>query len=220
MATINEIISVGAPLLGSVLSGPPGLAAGAVSLVTKALGLPENSSVQDITKEIQVNPEAATKLREIELKHQQYLFGIKLQMDQAEYADRADARAREVAITKATGSRDWFAASLGVFVVLAFTVILSLMIFRPSEADEDRDPAVQATINILVGALTAGYSAVLSYYFGSSAGSKNKDGTIASLTRPPESLPPTPEPVITPSPEPIITPSPEPKVQRETWRDP
>lgn len=199
MATAKEILSsIGAPLLGAVLGGPPGIAAGAASILAPVLGLSNNSSkqgisVQDITKriteEVNDNPEAAFRIRELELKYQQYLLNLKFQMDQAEYADRADARAREVAITKATGTRDWFAAGLGVFVVLGFTIVLSFMLSRPIYKDNDKelDAATSAIVNILVGALTAGYSTVLSYYFGSSAGSKNKDGTIALLTRPSES---------------------------------
>lgn len=214
MAIIEELVSIGAPLLGSVLGGPPGLALGAMSLVTDALGIPINSSVQDITKEIQDNPEVAFRLRELELNHKQYLLSLKLQMDQAEYADRADARSRELAMTKATGSRDWFASGLGVFVVLGFTVVLCFMIFKPTKSVEKRDPASSALINILVGALTAGYSTVLSYYFGSSAGSKNKDGTIALLTQSTESLdtPLETSPV-------LPLPLPAPTVQRKTWRD-
>ncbi|MBD1877250.1 hypothetical protein H6F75_27600 [Nodosilinea sp. FACHB-131] len=217
MATIQELVSIGAPLFGAVLGGPPGLAAGAISLIINALGLPSNYSVQDITKEVQADPEAASRLRELELNNQQYLLGLKLQIEQAEHADRANARAREVAITNATGSRDWFAAGLGVFVVLAFTLVLCSMIFRPTRSESQRDPNTSALINILVGALTAGYSTVLSYYFGSSSGSKNKDETIALLTQPPESRstqvePPPPSP-------PLIIPSTASTVPRKTWRD-
>lgn len=220
MATIKELVSIGAPLFGAVLGGPPGLAAGAISLIINALGLPSNSSVQDITTEIQANPEAAIRLRELELNYQQYLLSLKLQMDQAEYADRANARAREVAITRATGSRDWFAAGLGVFVVLSFTLVLCSIIFRPTNPKEERDPASSALINILVGAMTAGYSTVLGYYFGSSSGSKNKDQTIALLTHPPESL----DTPIESSPPSLTSPLSQlsdsaPIPQRATWRD-
>jgi hypothetical protein len=218
MAIIKEITSIGAPLFGSILGGPPGLAAGAIGLIIKTLGLSNNSSVEDITNAIQANPEAAIKLRELEAQHQQYLLSVKLQMDQAEYADRANARARELDITKATGSRDWFASGLGIFVVLGFTVVLCFMIFRPiEEEDQERDPATSAIINILVGALTAGYSTVLSYYFGSSVGSKSKDRTIANIS----TASPIPSPdtqLVETSPIPLM-PSPEPPVQRETWRD-
>lgn len=212
MAKVKELVSAGAPLLGAVLGGPPGLAAGAISLVTNAMGIPSNSSVQDIAEKIRDSPEVIIKLRELEFKYQQYLLSLKLQMDQAENADRADARARELGMVKTTGKRDWFVPGLGGFVVLGFTLVLCFMVFRPQQ--RDRDESTSAIINILVGALTAGYSTVLSYYFGSSRGSKNKDGTIASLTQSSESLNTSIEPFPT-----SLLPAPAPTVQRKTLRD-
>ena len=173
---LKDLVKIGTPLLGSILGGPPGLAAGATSLVIKTLGLSSNSSLQDIAKEIQTNPDAAFKLRELEVKYQQYLSSVRLQMDQAEYADRASARSREVEITKATGKKDWYPSALGTFVVLAFTLIICVLILAPPKKDDPN----QSVINVLIGALAAGYSTVLGYYFGSSAGSRGKDESIAA----------------------------------------
>ncbi len=186
MATLNQLVTIGAPLLGSVLGGPPGLALGAVSLVKQALGLPNDSSVEAVANEIQTHPDVAIKLKELEANYQQYLISIRLQMDQAEYADRASARSREVEITKATGKKDWYSSALGAFVVASFTAVLVMLFLKPyiqpTNANSENDQATTSLINILVGSLTAGYSTVLAYYFGSSSGSRSKDNTIASLT--------------------------------------
>ncbi|MBW4472603.1 MAG: glycoside hydrolase family protein [Stenomitos rutilans HA7619-LM2] len=200
MALLDDLVRIGAPLLGSVIGGPATLAAAPISLILHALNLPNNSSPQDITKEIQANPDAALKLRELEVNYHQYLASVRLQMDQAEYADRASARSREVEITKATGKKDWYPSVLGTFVILAFTVLLSALIFHPpkligkDDANYASYQTQQSLINILIGALTAGFSTVLGYYFGSSAGSRNKDDTIASLSsdlpEPPSASPP------------------------------
>ncbi len=214
VATLNQLVTIGAPLLGSVLAGPPGLAIGAVSLVTQAMGLPNDSSEEAIVKEIKVNPEAAIKLNELESNYQQYLISVRLQMDQAEYADRAGARSREVDIAKATGKRDWYPPVIGTLVILSFTVILCTLVYNPNPKTQDDN--TKSLINILVGALTAGYSTVLGYYFGSSAGSRNKDNTIASLTSSSsQPVMPTPLP-ITPLP---ITSLPIASATRKTWRD-
>lgn len=204
----KELQSI-APLLAAVAGGSPAIAAGAIGLLVDALDISSSSSVEDIPKEIkkriQDDPNVVTRLKQLERDNQQYLRSVQLQMVQAEYADRANARAREVAITAATGSRDWYVAVLGAFVVLAFTLVLGMMVFKPVKEDKIRSESSVALINILVGALTAGYSTVLAYYFGSSTGSKSKDGTIASMTQQSESLSPPLEP---------------PAGQRETWRDP
>jgi hypothetical protein len=133
MEILNVLGNIGAPLLGAVLGGPPGLAAGAISLVTKGLGISSNSSLNDIVKKIETDPEAAIKLKQLESSYQQYLASVRLQMDQAEYADRASARSREVDITKATGKSDRFPSILGGFIVLTFTMIIGLLILFPEE---------------------------------------------------------------------------------------
>jgi hypothetical protein len=220
MATVNDLVTIGAPLLASVLGGPPALTVGVMSLVTKALDLPSNASVEDVTKEVKAKPEMAEKLQEIEASYPQYLLSVRLQMDQAEYADRANARAREVDMAKAMGVRDWYPPVLGTIVIMAFTVVLCTMIFLPPK--QNRDQGTMSLVNILVGALTAGYSTVLGYYFGSSAGSRTKDFTIAKFNSELSGTSPVP---IEPAPLPLpvdSAPSPQsisPSSQRQSWRD-
>jgi hypothetical protein len=219
MALFDDLVRIGAPLLGSVIGGPPGLVGGVLRLVTGALGIPSNSSEEDIANAIQADPEAALKLRELEVSYQQYLASIRLQMDQAEYADRASARSREVDITKATGKKDWYPSVLGTFVVLAFTVLLCALIFHPPKLISKDDSTYasyqtqQSLINILIGALTAGFSTVLGYYFGSSAGSRNKDQAIVNLSSDAAESPSVPLPPVTPPP--LLVPS----APRRNWRE-
>lgn len=214
----SELLAIGLPLLGAVLGGPPGLAVGAVSLANKALGLPNSSSVKDISNTLRDNPQGVQKLQDLEINNQAYLLSVKLQMDQAEFADKANARAREVEIAKATGRVAWFPPILGFIVVSAFTVVLCSMVFLPP-SKEKRDESTTSLINILVGALTAGYSTVLGYYFGSSAGSRNKDYTIAALNTEIASSA-TLENATQPPVDPLARASPLPASQRKTWRDP
>jgi GH24 family phage-related lysozyme (muramidase) len=181
MAALDHLASIGVPLLASVLGGPPGLAVGAISLVTKALGMSDNSSVDDIVKKTQVDPDTVVKLRGLEVSYQQYLASVRLQMDQAEYADRANARSREVDITKVTGKKDWYPSVLGSIVVLGFTLIICALIYYPPDKSNKKQDYT-SLINVLVGALAAGYSTVLGYYFGSSSGSRSKDQVVANLS--------------------------------------
>jgi hypothetical protein len=179
---------------------------------------PSSSSVQDISNSLRDNPQGVQKLQDLEISNQAYLLSVKLQMDQAEFADKANARAREVEITKATGRQEWFPPILGVIVVSAFTVVLCSMVFLPP-SKEKRDESTTSLINILVGALTAGYSTVLGYYFGSSAGSRNKDYTIAALNTGIASSANL-ENANRPPVDPLAIATPLPSSQRKTWRDP
>jgi hypothetical protein len=233
--TANNLIALGLPLLGSILGGPPALAIGAITLVTNALGLPSNSSAKDISNAVRQNPEDVRKLQEVEANYQAYLLSVKLQIDQAAFADSANARARELEITRATGQREWFPPALGTVVVLGFTVVLCAMVFLPPppEGSNKRDENTNSLINILVGALTAGYSTVLGYYFGSSAGSRKKDYTIANFTPVTDDMAPLPlpAPASTPAPAPARAPLPTPVSEanltssapstlRKSWKDP
>lgn len=211
------------PLIGAVLGGPTELAAGAISLVNNTLGISRDSSLDDIVKEIQTNQEATIKLKELENNYQQYFISVRLQMDQAEYADRASARSREVDIAKATGKMDWYLPALGGFVVLAFTTFLCILIFSPiyKVGDQEQQSASnkQNLVNILVGTLAAGFSNVLGYYFGSSAGSRNKDQSIAYLSSNSSESPATsPQPVTLPQSATPPQPAPQ-SVPRRSWRD-
>ncbi|MBD2054618.1 hypothetical protein H6F88_00990 [Oculatella sp. FACHB-28] len=212
MALFDDLAEIGVPLLGAVIGGPPGLAAGVIGLITNALGIESNSTMKEIARNIQTNPEAVIKLRELEDNYQQYLISVRLQMDQAEYADRANARSREVEITKATGKRDWYPPFLSTFVVFAFTLLLCTMVFYQPE--EERDDNTNSLINILIGTLTAGFSTVLGYYFGSSSGSRTKDETISQLSSDvTESISTPPQEVNL-----LQLPSPSPS-PRSSWRD-
>lgn len=76
-----------APLLGGVLGGPGGSAIG--GLVANALGVDNTESA--ISKAL-LDPNAAIKLKELELEHKAELKKIHLDTTRIELADKANAR--------------------------------------------------------------------------------------------------------------------------------
>ena len=148
----QEIIKLGAPLLGAALGGPAGAQLGA--LVASAVG----GNPQDpasILKAIQQSTDAATKLRELEMKHEEKI--LKLYM-----ADVASARQREVDIVKATGEKDHFLYALAVVIVMGFFALCGLLMWRPLPEGSSQ------AVYLLFGGLVGGFSTILQYFFGSS----------------------------------------------------
>ena len=77
-----------------------------------------------------------------------------------------------------------------VIVVAFIIVIFTWMFFAPKS-----DAAATAVLNTLVGTLGGYAGMVVTWYFGSSRASANKDATIAALSQPSANqLPPPPEP--------------------------
>jgi uncharacterized membrane protein len=64
-------------------------------------------------------------------------------------------------------------------VVVGFVMVLTLFIVRPLTLSEQ----VLTLLNIMIGTLAAKFGDVVQFFIGSSAGSKNKDGVIETLSK-------------------------------------
>lgn len=167
----KTIVKAGAPLLGTVIGGPAGTAVGA--LVGSLFGADPNDP-EAMAEAIAKDPEAAAKLRKLELEHQAELARLNLQEAQSYLADRQDARAREVAITKATGKRDVALYVLAGLVVTGFFALCVILFIFPIPKDQGN------VVMVLFGGLVTGFGTVLNYFFGSSKGSSDKTALLAS----------------------------------------
>lgn len=66
---------------------------------------------------------------------------------------------------------------LALVVMVAFLAVIVIWIFHPPTGEAGQ----LAVLNTLVGALGAAFGMVVSYFFGSSSGSQQKDETINTL---------------------------------------
>ena len=80
---------------------------------------------------------------------------------------------------RATGTQDWYSYALGAVVVLGFFVLTVLLILRETSINEGHKDIVF----MLFGGLVTGFSMVLSYFFGSSAGSAQKTVELAKIAK-------------------------------------
>lgn len=173
----KRLISIGAPAIGTALGGPVGgiAARAAVTLLESKFGgtipLEEGKSRADSLADFFTSPENQIELQKLEHAHEEKLRELMLQERQMEFADTASARAREVAITQATGGRDINLYVLAWVVIGGFFGISGIAALHQL-------PDTQL-MGIIIGGLVSGFSLVLGYFFGSSRGSREKDKMMA-----------------------------------------
>jgi hypothetical protein len=148
------------------VAGPAGGAA--VGWIASKLGIPDDT-IEGVTKALTGNPEMTLKLKELDLEY------AKLEVQDRDSARQAYA---QVATSEHATKLDKVVVpvlALGV-VGLAFTLIGVLM-FVNTPQDQ------QQIIIFALGFITSAAGQVLSFYFGSSQGSKDKTEEIKGMLK-------------------------------------
>lgn len=159
-----------APSLATALLGPLGGAA--VSAIGTALGMSDadKAKVEAALKSGQLSGEqlAAIQQKEIEFKAQMANLGVDLEKIAA--ADRDSARKMQIE------TKSLVPAALAVVVVLAWVAIQWYLLSHVVDA------SMRELVARVLGTLDAALTLVLSFYFGSSRSSQDKDDTINKLS--------------------------------------
>lgn len=155
-----------APGLAAALGGPlAGAAAGAISRAV----LGEDAAGDDALAEAIAiaSPEQLAALKKAEQDFQLALRQAQVEEARIDAGDRANARERQIKM------HDWTPSALGALVILGFFIVLGVMVARrlPEGAETE--------FSIMLGALATMTAAVVNYFFGSSAGSREKTRLIA-----------------------------------------
>lgn len=157
-------------MLGTALGGPfGGIAAG---FIAEKLGL-EGKTVDAVTKALTDNKMTAdqvTAIRLAEIDFTKFLAQNEITKDQLDTQNTVDARAMQIAVKSITPN------ILAVIIVTGFFGILIAMMLGLLTVSD------QQALLILLGSLSAGFGAVLNFFFGSSRGSQNKDVLLANST--------------------------------------
>ena len=166
MDALLGILKGVAPVLATAVAGPAGGAA--VGWIASKLGIPDDT-IEGVTKALTGNPEMTIKLKELDLEY------AKLEVQDRDSARQAYA---QVATSEHATKLDKVVVpvlALGV-VGLAFTLIGVLM-FVNTPTDQ------QQIIIFALGFITSAAGQVLSFYFGSSQGSKDKTEEIKGMLK-------------------------------------
>lgn len=164
MDTLVGLLKTAAPMAATALTGPAG--GMAVKMIAQKLGVED--SVEAVTKHLQANPDDALKLRELDLKE--------LELHNA---DRDSARKREMEVVKS----DAHFITKNITSLLAIGTVSGAMIMTALVFFVDFPDSQENIIIFVLGFLSSAATQVLSYYFGSSAGSKDKDSKIKELMK-------------------------------------
>jgi hypothetical protein len=175
----KAMIRTAAPMLGTALGGPLGGAAG--TLIAKALGGDETkTTTADLAKLCQnVTPEQL-----LALKNADQEFAIKLKamdinevkdLEALAVQDRASAREREM-----KSGDSWTPRILAGVIVFGF--LWSVWFVLSGRVQGLKDPTTVGMVGTLIGYVSAKADQVVSYFFGSSSGSRDKDVLLYNST--------------------------------------
>ena len=159
-ALIN-IVEKAAPLLAEALGGPIGGIAGMLtSVIASAFG-GKDTDIDDIVSKIQSDPNAAAKLKELEIKHQDFILQTKFANLSAEYQDNESARTMEEGYEQRTGTMNPMLPLLvfSLFAGLA-GIIYCLSVYTASNAP------LLTILTVIATKLSAKIEDVYDLYFG------------------------------------------------------
>ena len=144
---------------------------GAVSLINPTLGsiVTGGGTVEDIIQGISDSGESE--------EHKLAAKRLVLEAYEAEVADRVAARHREAAVA-ASGGSDVLFKTIGWSIAAAFIIVVAAAVGLWEVPEES-----QRLFDMGFGAVVAQMTAVVSYYFGSSFGSKQKTDIMNTLSQ-------------------------------------
>ena len=166
MDTLLSILKGVAPVLATAIAGPAGGAA--VGWLADKLGV-DDATVEGVTAALTGNPDLTLKLKELDLEY--------AKMDAQ---DRDSARQVYAAVATSEYATKLDKAVVPILalgtVALAF-LFIGFLIFKDVPTDQ------QQMIIFALGFITSSAGQVLSFYFGSSQGSKDKTKEIQGMIK-------------------------------------
>jgi hypothetical protein len=168
-ALLNLVKTV-APSIATAVGGP--LAGMATRAISEALlGRPDGTDEELAEAAKNATPEQLLALKQAEQDFTVRMRELEIDIERIDAADRGSARDREVK----TG--DWTPKALAGAVTLGFFGVLGYMIAYglPSQGGE--------ALLVMLGTLGTAWGGIVSYYFGSSAGSKEKSEAMNRMVR-------------------------------------
>ena len=162
-----KMIGAVAPTLAAAIGGP--LASTAVGAVVNALGIGPDAQDQIEATLAAGSPDTLAKLKIAEEDFKVTMKQLDIDLERINASDRDSARNREAAVRDKTPMILAYSVSIGFFGILYLMMTHGL----PSTGNE--------ALLVMLGSLGTGWTAMLSYYFGSSAGSNDKNAIISKL---------------------------------------
>ena len=154
-----------APTIASCLGGP--LAGLAVEAVSKSLGIDPNA-VQDTINNGKLTADQIASIQSAEIALKAKAQEMSLDFEQLAVQDRKSARDLQ------TTTKSFIPPLLALIITLGFFgILVGMMTGKVTSSD---------ALMLLLGSLGTAWTGVISFYFGSSASSQNKDALLHQST--------------------------------------
>lgn len=157
----KQAIQMGAPILGGALGVPAGAAVGA--MIANQFGV-DDPTPGNTMAAIKADPDAAMKLREVELRHQERLIEMENDRFRIETADVQDARKAQ--------QHHWMPSVITMVMCAMFGCIVGAL-FILAILGENKDIVVY-----MAGQVSGILTSCVTYWVGSTRASANKDSLI------------------------------------------
>ncbi|CAB4214259.1 hypothetical protein UFOVP1459_25 [uncultured Caudovirales phage] len=161
----GPLLSSVAPSIATALGGP--LAGLAVKSLSKALLGAEDFSEEAVMDAMATaSPEQLAAVKKIDADFKVQMKSLDIDLERIAVDDRKSAR------TMQTETKDWIPRALAISVTLGYFGIIAYVLISglPMNGSE--------VLLMLLGTLSAGWTGVMAFYFGSSSGSQKKDAMI------------------------------------------
>lgn len=167
----KEIVKTVAPALGTALGGP--LAGAAVGSLAKVLLGDEKAGEDAVAAAvIGANPDQLLAIKKADQDFALKMEEAGIKLEEVHAKDRQSAREREAK----TGD-NWTPRILAGVIVGGFLATVYMVL--SGYVDGLKDPMIAGMVGTLIGYVSAKADQVVSYYFGSSAGSSEKTRLMA-----------------------------------------
>lgn len=159
MNILISLIEKTAPLIAGALGGP--FASMAVSLLTSVFG-GDPKNPQSIVDKITADVLSPSKLKQLEMDHQEALLNIQAQNYAAEVQDEASAREQEKTYEAKTGHVNPMLPVLSLCSIAGLVACIYALYYLGS------DKAIMALITTVITTLLHQIAKVYNFYFGDS----------------------------------------------------
>ncbi|MGD9800616.1 MAG: hypothetical protein AB7F91_01335 [Parvularculaceae bacterium] len=168
---LKKAVARTAPKIAEQLGGP--LAGAAASTIARVIFGKDAMDEDEIAEVLEkATPEQLLALKRAE---NEFLIAVReaaVEEARIDAGDRASARERQARL------KDWTPSLLGALIIAGFFVTLAAMVARKLP------PGAETEFSIMLGALATMTAAVVNYFFGSSAGSREKTMLLSGVKKP------------------------------------
>jgi hypothetical protein len=167
LAKFGPLLGQVAPSIATALGGP--LAGMAVKTLSNVLFGHENGTDEEISNALQsASPDQLAALKKIDADFKARMKELDIDLERIAAGDRDSARQMQAA------TKDWTPKALAFFITFGFFgALIWVMVFGIPKTGTE-------VLLMMLGSLSTSWTGVVQFYYGSSAGSKQKTDALAA----------------------------------------